>query len=155
MHANVHRSVFTIAKIQKKPKCCWQMNGLRCGIYTHTMEYYSVMEMNEILPFATMCMDLGCCSQNSRVGIESGQCTVWEKETRDRSKVLQMGPGDSRPLGQEPCCLEPHHFYLVSWQAESICCVTMTSASCVPGHVSCFIDYFKPSLLFSCTRAIT
>ena len=131
------------------------MNGLRCGIYTHTMEYYSVMEMNEILPFATMCMDLGCCSQNSRVGIESGQCTVWEKETRDRSKVLQMGPGDSRPLGQEPCCLEPHHFYLVSWQAESICCVTMTSASCVPGHVSRFIDYFKLSLLFSCTRAIT
>ena len=35
------------------------------------MEYYSVMEMNEILPFATMCMDLGCCSQNSRVKIQS------------------------------------------------------------------------------------
>ena len=83
----------------------------------------------------------------SRVGIESGQCTVWEKETRDRSKVLQMGPGDSRPLGQEPCCLEPHHFYLVSWQAESICCAMMKSASCVPCHISHFID----SVQFSCS----
>ena len=31
----------------------------------------------------------------------------------------------------------------------------MKSALCVPGHVSRFIDYFKLSLLFSCTRAIT
>ena len=31
--------------------------------------------------------------------IESGQHTVWEKETRDRIKVLKMEPGDSRPLG--------------------------------------------------------
>ena len=90
-----------------------------------------------------------------QVGIESGRCTVWEEETRDRIKVLKMGLGDSRPLGQEPCCLELHHFHLASWQAESICCVTLKSASCVPGHVSHFIDYFKLSLLFSCTRAIT
>ena len=75
-----------------------------------------------------------------------------EKETRDRIKVLKMGLGDSRPLGQEPCCLELHHFHLASWQAESICCVTLKSASCVPGHVSHFIDYFKLSLLVSCTR---
>ena len=34
-----------------------------------------------------------------QVGIESGRHTVWEKETRDRIKVLKMGPGDSRPLG--------------------------------------------------------
>ena len=29
------------------------------------------------------------------------------------------------------------------------------SASCVPGHVSHFIDYFELSLLFSCTRGIS
>ena len=29
------------------------------------------------------------------------------------------------------------------------------SASCVPGHVSHFIDYFELSLLFSGTRDIT
>ena len=31
----------------------------------------------------------------------------------------------------------------------------MKSASCVPCHVSHFIDYFRLSLLFSCARAIT
>ena len=34
-----------------------------------------------------------------QVGIESGRHTVWGKETRDRIKVLKMGPGDSRLLG--------------------------------------------------------
>ena len=34
-----------------------------------------------------------------QVEIESGRCTVWGKETRDRIKVLKMGPGDSRLLG--------------------------------------------------------
>ena len=34
-----------------------------------------------------------------QVGIKSGWRTVWEKETRDRIKVLKMGLGDSRPLG--------------------------------------------------------
>ena len=34
-----------------------------------------------------------------QLGIERGQRTVWEKETRDRIKVLKMGLGDSRPLG--------------------------------------------------------
>ena len=90
-----------------------------------------------------------------QVGIESGRRTVWEKETRDRIKVLKVGLGASTPLGQEPCFSEPHHFYFVSWQAESICCVTMKSASFVPSQISDFIDYFKLYLLFSCTRAIT
>ena len=34
-----------------------------------------------------------------QVGIESGQRTVWEKETRDRVKVSKTGLGDSRSLG--------------------------------------------------------
>ena len=34
-----------------------------------------------------------------QVEIESGRCTVWGKQTRDRIKVLKMGPGDSRLLG--------------------------------------------------------
>ena len=95
-----------------------------------------------------------------QVGIENGQCAVWEnkqtkKTTKDRIKVLNMGQGTQDLLDQEPCSSEPHHFYLVSWQAESICCATVKSASCVPSHVSQFIDYFKLSLLSSCTRGTT
>ena len=42
----------------------------------------------------------GCVLRPAQqVGIKSGQRMVWEKETRDRIKVLKMGPGDSRPLG--------------------------------------------------------
>ena len=33
-----------------------------------------------------------------QAGIESGWCIVWEKETSDRIKVLNMCPGDSTPL---------------------------------------------------------
>ena len=67
-----------------------------------------------------------------QVGIESGRHTVWEKETRDRIKVLKMGPGTQDLLDKEPHSSEPHHLYLVSWQAKSICCATMKSASCAP-----------------------
>ena len=46
---------------------------------------------------------------STSVGMESGQRTVWGKETRDRIKVLKMGPGSQDLLGQEPCSSEPHH----------------------------------------------
>ena len=52
----------------------------------------------------------------------------WQKE--------QVREGSASFWGQEPCSLEPHHFYLVRWQAEGIYCATMKSASCVPSHVS-------------------
>ena len=76
-------------------------------------------------------------------------------ETRDKIKVLKMGSGDSRPLGSRTLFLRVTSFYLVSWQVESIRCATIKSASCVPGHVSHFIDYFGLSLLVSRTRLIT
>ena len=35
------------------------MNGLRrCGIYTYTMEYYSAIKKNKIMPFTATCMEL-------------------------------------------------------------------------------------------------
>ena len=85
--------------------------------------------------------DNGVLQPVQQVGIGSGRRIVWEKETRDRIQVWMMGPGDSRTLGSRACSLELHDFYLVSWQAESICWATMKSASDVPGHVSHFIDY--------------
>ena len=90
-----------------------------------------------------------------QVGIESGQRTVWEKGTRDRIKGLKMGPRDSRPLGSRALFLRATSLLFSVLATESICCVSMKSAPCVPGHVSHFIDYFKLSLLFSCTSDIT
>ena len=62
-------ALFTIAKTWKQPQFHQQMNGLRrCGIYTHThtyiyiytntMEYYSAIKKNKVMPYAAICMEL-------------------------------------------------------------------------------------------------
>ena len=54
----------TIAKVWKEPKCPlmdeWIKKMWYIYIYTHTytMEYYSAIKKNEILPFATKWMEL-------------------------------------------------------------------------------------------------
>ena len=78
--------------------------------------------------------------------------SLGKKKLDTELKFSRWDRGTQDLLGQEPCSSEPRHFYLVSRQAESICCATMKSASCAHGHVSHFIDYFK---LSSRTRAIT
>ena len=53
-------ALFTIAMTWKKPKCPsaeeW-IEKMWC-IYIHTMEYYSVIKKNDIMPFAATQMDL-------------------------------------------------------------------------------------------------
>ena len=55
-------ALLTIAKIWKQPKCLSTDELLNKTIYTHThthtMEYYSVIKTNEILPFTTTWMGL-------------------------------------------------------------------------------------------------
>ena len=53
-----------ISKLWKEPKCPsadeWikKMWGVHVCVCTHTMEYYSAIKKNEILPFETTKMDL-------------------------------------------------------------------------------------------------
>ena len=72
-----------------------------------------------------------------QVGIESGRHTVWEKETRDRKKVLKMGLGDSRPLGSRALFLRATSLlfsflasrkYLLCYNEVSLLC----PQSCLP-----------------------
>ena len=55
MHTNVHRALFTIAKIWKQPKCQSTVAWIKRMWYTHThmRDYYSTIIKNEMLPFAT------------------------------------------------------------------------------------------------------
>ena len=51
-------AVFTIAKTWKQPKCLWTDECIKKMWYICTMEYYSAIKKNEILPFAATQMDL-------------------------------------------------------------------------------------------------
>ena len=48
----------TIAKVWKEPKCPSINEWIKKMWCIYTMEYYSAIKKNEILPFATMWMEL-------------------------------------------------------------------------------------------------
>ena len=48
----------TIAKVWKEPKCPSMGERIRKMWAIYTMEYYSAIKKNEMLPFATMWMEL-------------------------------------------------------------------------------------------------
>ena len=47
-----------IAKVWKEPKCPSMDEWIKKMWYVYTMEYYSAIKKNEILPFATTWMEL-------------------------------------------------------------------------------------------------
>ena len=58
MHRSVTAALFTIARIQKQPKCSLSNESRKKMWYIYTMEYCSVIKRNELIPFATMWIDL-------------------------------------------------------------------------------------------------
>ena len=51
-------ALFTIAKSWKQPKCPSTDEWIKKVQYIYTMEYYSAIKKNEIMPFAATWMDL-------------------------------------------------------------------------------------------------
>ena len=51
-------ALFTIVKLWKQPKCPSTDEWTKKMWYIYMMEYYSAMQNNEILPFATTWMEL-------------------------------------------------------------------------------------------------
>ena len=51
-------ALFTIAKTWKQPKCPSTEDWIRKTWYIHTMEYYSSIKKNKIMPFALIWMEL-------------------------------------------------------------------------------------------------
>ena len=51
-------ALFTIARIWKQPKCPLTEEWIKKMWYIYTMEYYSAIKKNKIMPFAETWMDL-------------------------------------------------------------------------------------------------
>ena len=51
-------ALFTIAKTWKQPTCPSTDEWIKKVQYIYTMEYYSAIKKNEIMPFAAMWIDL-------------------------------------------------------------------------------------------------
>uniref|UniRef100_A0A4X1W6N0 DUF1725 domain-containing protein n=1 Tax=Sus scrofa TaxID=9823 RepID=A0A4X1W6N0_PIG len=51
-------ALFTIAKTQKQPKCPPTDEWIKMMWYIYTMEYYSAIKKNEIMPSVASWMDL-------------------------------------------------------------------------------------------------
>ena len=51
-------ALFTIAKTRKQPKCPLKEEWKKKMWYIYTMEYYSAIKKNKIMPFAATWMDL-------------------------------------------------------------------------------------------------
>ena len=51
-------ALFTIAKTWKQPKCPPTDDWIRKMWYIYTMEYYSAIKKNDIMPFAATWMEL-------------------------------------------------------------------------------------------------
>ena len=82
----------TIAKLRKEPKCPSTDERIKKMWFLYTMEYYSVMRKNEILPFAATWMELE--------GIRLSEISQSEEDTVCFHSCVELEKLNRRPWGR-------------------------------------------------------
>ena len=59
-------ALFTIAKTWKQPKCPWTDKWIKKMSYIYTMEYYSAIKQNKIMPIAATWIQLEIITLSER-----------------------------------------------------------------------------------------
>ena len=99
-------ALFTIAKTWKPPKCPSTDEWIQKMWYIYTMEYYSAMKKNEILPLATTWMDLEGIMFSETESDREGQTLCFLKNhlihLEYSSELRQLSPGDKYHFRDSP-----------------------------------------------------
>ena len=69
-------ALFTIAKTWKQPKCPLTDEWIKKMCYIYTMEYYSAIKKNEIMPFAATWIDIEIIILSEVLQTEKGKCMI-------------------------------------------------------------------------------
>ena len=92
-------ALVTIAKTWKQPKCPSTEKWMKKRWSVYTMEYYSAVKKNEILPFTAMWMDLEMIilSQSDRKGqIPHDTTHMWNLIKNDVGELVPQTETDSK-----------------------------------------------------------
>ena len=83
-------ALFTVAKTWKQPKCPSTDEWIKKMWYISTMEYYSAIEKNEIMPFAATWMDLEIIilSEVSQTKTNIRYCLYVESLKKDTNELI-------------------------------------------------------------------
>ena len=83
-------ALFTIAKTWKQPKCPSTDEWIKKMRYIYTMEYFSAIKKNEIMPFAATWMDLEIIILSEVSQIEKDKYLMMSLICEILKKMIQM-----------------------------------------------------------------